>query len=547
MVMEMPKGLPFSVDTWSQSSKATKRHHFLTHAHKDHSSNITSYSSFPIYSTLLTRTLVLQHYPQLVDSLFVSIEVGQSLIVQDPDGSFTVTAFDANHCPGAVMFLFEGKFGNILHTGDCRLTPECLYNLPGKYVGKQGKQPRCSLDCVFLDCTFGNFSHGMPSKHSSIQQVINCIWKHPDASTVYLTCDMLGQEEILVNVSQTFGANIYVEKAKDPECFKNLAVTAPEILCEDPSSRFHLFDGSPGLYERARMKLVEAKAALQPEPLIVRPSAQWYALEDDASDMENSKKKRMGEAVKDQFGVWHVCYSMHSSKEELDWALQLLAPSWVVSTTPGCRAMDLSYVKKHCFNSKVSLNNSILKLLDMAVETSDNIDTLVKPVSCYPVLDRTLQPCVQTKSPVKHCTESKAPVELSPPGKSLPVTLFGRARLGLQDVAFSRGCNNLPTNICSQTVSSDAGQELSSSVSDAETKWEKSPEKKEDLDEVKYMQSEVQETRVHKSASYLNVGSSGLSESVRKLYRSMNVPVPQPLPSLVNLMNSYKRAKRGND
>ena len=64
MPIEMPKGLPFSVDAWTPSSKR-KRHHFSTHAHKDHSFGISSQFSFPIYSTLLTKTLVLQHYPQV--------------------------------------------------------------------------------------------------------------------------------------------------------------------------------------------------------------------------------------------------------------------------------------------------------------------------------------------------------------------------------------------------------------------------------------------------------------------------------------------------
>nr|POF09291.1 hypothetical protein CFP56_28235 [Quercus suber] len=38
-------------------------------------------------------------FVQLDDSLFVEIEIGQSVVVDDPDGPFTVKAFDANHCP----------------------------------------------------------------------------------------------------------------------------------------------------------------------------------------------------------------------------------------------------------------------------------------------------------------------------------------------------------------------------------------------------------------------------------------------------------------
>jgi hypothetical protein len=30
--------------------------------------------------------------------------VGESVVINDPDGEFKVTAFDANHCPGIFFF-----------------------------------------------------------------------------------------------------------------------------------------------------------------------------------------------------------------------------------------------------------------------------------------------------------------------------------------------------------------------------------------------------------------------------------------------------------
>ncbi|PIA41745.1 hypothetical protein AQUCO_02200286v1 [Aquilegia coerulea] len=394
----MPKGLPFSVDTFSPISNR-KKHHFLTHAHKDHSVGISTHSFFPIYSTQITKTLILQQFPQLDSSLFVGIEIGETVVIDDLDGTFSVTAFDANHCPE-------------------------------KYIGRKGKKPKYCLDYVFLDCTFGKSFIMIPSKHSAIQQVINCIWKHPEAPMVYMTCDLLAQDELLVEVSRTFGSKVYVDRVNNAECYQALTLTAPEILSEDARSRFQVFEGFVNFYERARTKLTEARANFQPEPLFIRPSAQWYVYDEDSKT--GSQRKQMPvRAKKDSFGVWHVCFSSHSSKEELEWALQLLQPKRVVSTTPSCRAMELNYVKKHCLHKEVTSDDPLWKLMEIGVEE----------------------------------------------GSSSP-----------QVSTFSEICRiQIPIKV---------------------------------------------------------MNKRNLSESVRKLYRSMNVLVPRPLPSLVKLMNSNKRAKR---
>ncbi|GMH25105.1 hypothetical protein Nepgr_026948 [Nepenthes gracilis] len=520
MPIEMPRGLPFSVDTWTPSSMR-KRHHFLTHSHKDHCSGIARHASYPIYSTHLTKSLILIYYPQLDESMFVGIEVGQSVTIDDPDGAFSVTAFDANHCPGAVMFLFEGSFGNILHTGDCRLTPECLQKLPEKYLSRKGKEPECRLTYLFLDCTFGKITFRIPSKHSAIQQVVNCIWRHPDAPVVYLSCDLLGQEEILVSVSQTFGSTIYVDKVNNPEFYRVLTLTASEILSQDPSSRFQLFNGFPKLYERAQKKLAEARAKLQHEPLILRPSAQWYACEaTELMATERQRIERPNKVVKDKFGIWHVCYSMHSSKHELEWALELLSPKWVVSTTPSCQAMELDYVKQHCFGAKVAFHDPFWKLLDISVEASSTPEEAELSELCseLPLL----------KIPTSDMDFSN----VSPPTNEPPFTLFGRARLGF--------------DFCNLYV-----EKKIAAVTDEPVRvvtWEDDKEVESNKLEggVAEVQPNILMERkgVCKSVSdFMTRSSKGYNDSLRKLYGSMNVPVPQPLPSLVELMKANKRAK----
>ncbi|KAG5605873.1 hypothetical protein H5410_027365 [Solanum commersonii] len=90
--------------------------------------------------------------------------------------------------------------------------------------------------------------------------------------------------------------------------------------------------------------------------------AKWYACDDGISDIESRKKGRCNQPVRDIFGVWNISYSIHSSKEELEWALQLLAPRWVISTTTSCKALELDYVKR-LFNQHQNFNDPFWQLL----------------------------------------------------------------------------------------------------------------------------------------------------------------------------------------
>ncbi|CAL4960144.1 unnamed protein product [Urochloa decumbens] len=599
MPIDMPRGLPFAVDTWGPSSRH-RRHRFLTHAHRDHlvgAGSAADGGGGTVYATRLTLSLALRHFPQLERWEFVEMEVGRTVAVDDPAGAFSVTAYDANHCPGAVMFLFEGQFGAILHTGDCRLTSDCVQNLPMKYIAKKGKENICRLDFVFLDCTFSKCFLKLPSKESAIQQVIACIWKHPHAPFVYLACDLLGHEDVLVEVSRTFGSKIYVDRRLD--CFKALLLTAPEIITDDPSSRFQMV-GFHQLYDKASRKLEEARASLQPEPLFIRPSTQWYAI------CARSQKPSLTEAEQDEYGVWHICFSIHSSRDELEQVLQLLQPQWVISTTPPCFAIELSYVKKHCFKTRLTADDPLWKIFRDPLQKSILSPCSVLASETHRDKDHSDFVDEDDRSPSssEECTYLDiSTIELkfvpSPPPEEPDITLFGRARFGSQAIdimkeelrnqyiAFEGGCleqsracapadfvhgnsedtetNSATDCVIKQAPDSHQDQHEASSkplegfqaqslptvdrsilvLSDQHEKFEAAIESKAfSSEETSLSMVRSGETTNCEKEPLCIVGSSkSLNPSLKRLYRSRNIPIPRPLPSLVRLLESSKRVK----
>ena len=94
------------------------RHYFLTHAHSDHTCGLHgSFDVGTVYCSALTAR-VLRATLGVRQKVIQTIEVGQTLVVE----GVAVTALDAGHCPGSLMFLFVhlATGHRALHTGDCR-------------------------------------------------------------------------------------------------------------------------------------------------------------------------------------------------------------------------------------------------------------------------------------------------------------------------------------------------------------------------------------------------------------------------------------------
>ncbi|XP_028416031.1 uncharacterized protein LOC114539594 [Dendronephthya gigantea] len=195
---------PIAVDCWQRRLVHAKIC-FLTHMHTDHTQGLTSSWDQPIYCSEITRSLAIEHL-NIKPCFLISIPVGQSTIIPLDDAgveTMTVTLIDANHCAGAVMLLFQGYFGCILHTGDFR------------YFNGMLDVPPFTKDIVintlYLDNTYCDPRCEFPSRAEAIKKILNIIHDNP-GKEVRIGLDKLGKEELLFEIAKDQGVPIFVEE-----------------------------------------------------------------------------------------------------------------------------------------------------------------------------------------------------------------------------------------------------------------------------------------------------------------------------------------------
>ncbi|KAF8637664.1 hypothetical protein AX17_002732 [Amanita inopinata Kibby_2008] len=157
------QGMPIAVDAFRYGSIPNVTAYFLTHAHSDHYTNLSSsWKSGPIYCSEGTANLII--HMLAVDKKWVNpLPMDVPTVIPDT-GGVRVTLIEANHCPGSCLFFFEGpqtvnagdslykspfigssKTFRYLHCGDFRASPRHVL-----HPAVKGKK----IDHVYLDTTY---------------------------------------------------------------------------------------------------------------------------------------------------------------------------------------------------------------------------------------------------------------------------------------------------------------------------------------------------------------------------------------------------------
>jgi DNA cross-link repair 1C protein len=207
---------------------------FLSHVHSDHLLGLESLNMPFVYCSSATRRLLLriekyphrinfakgiletrkQHYRHLKRVLralplytATELELGTRSRIQ-------VTLIDANHCPGAVMFLIQDNSKAILYTGDVRAEPWWVDSL----VQNPFLLPfACSLkqlDCIYLDTTFSTHDNAyrhFPTKAEGLKELLTKVGEFPKDTTFYFRAWTLGYEQVWAALSSALTCRIHVD------------------------------------------------------------------------------------------------------------------------------------------------------------------------------------------------------------------------------------------------------------------------------------------------------------------------------------------------
>ncbi|KAI0035352.1 DRMBL-domain-containing protein [Vararia minispora EC-137] len=223
-------GMPIAVDAFRYGAIPGITAYFLTHAHSDHYTNLSSnWKAGPIYCSEGTANLIVHMLS--VDRKWVHALPMNTPIIVPNTGGVTVTLIEANHCPGSSLFLFEGKqtvnagdstfksafVGSsrtfrYLHCGDFRASPQHVL-----HPALKGKR----IDTVYLDTTYLNPRYTFPSQSQTISACADLAKKLVTGEHVAFTG---GEKGMLHTMEKWFPADAKIETDRATSKASNMLV-----------------------------------------------------------------------------------------------------------------------------------------------------------------------------------------------------------------------------------------------------------------------------------------------------------------------------------
>ncbi|KAE8281268.1 Protein artemis [Larimichthys crocea] len=308
------------------------RAYFLSHCHKDHMKGLKgpklkrklqSSRTVRLYCSFVTKELLLSN-PKYAfwEEYILPLELEsptQISLVDEASGEkedLVVTLLPAGHCPGSVMFLFEGSQGNVLYTGDFRFAVGDASRIEHLHSGSRVKD----IQTVYLDSTFYDPRfYQIPTREVCLNGILELVGNWITQSpyhVVWLNCKAAyGYEYLFTNLGEEFNTQIHVRSLgmfnKMPDILSYVTTDRRTQIhaCRHPKDE-EFFQGS---------RLPCGCTASDGTPLriiSIKPSTMWFG----------ERMRKTNVIIKTGASSFRACFSFHSSYSELKDFLSYLRP-----------------------------------------------------------------------------------------------------------------------------------------------------------------------------------------------------------------------------
>ncbi|XP_033645679.1 protein artemis-like isoform X2 [Asterias rubens] len=368
LMVEYPQ---IAIDRFQGPAVLKARAYFLSHAHADHmvglgsqqfSQRLNSSTHIKLYCSEVTREFLLtdRRFVHL-EPFLISLPIEEPTLItlcddtKEKDKQVLVSLLAAGHCPGSVMFLFEGDEGNVLYTGDFRFAKGEAARMELLHSGNSVKD----IKSAYVDTTFC-VPEAMYIPSRSKDALLDLVEQHIQKSPTHmvrLACKAkYGYEYLFVEISKEFNLKVHVSSLVMAQ-YERVPLLAKHLTTDGSTTQVHA------------CRYMDCSMSNATDVLVVVPSTMWFTRNAQPSDVVRKIGRR-----------YRLCFSFHSSFSEVRDFLSYIQPVNIYANV----------IPYRCTEEKINERLKDLKRGSKKSDVSESTSSY-KPLGKLKVSARTVQ------------------------------------------------------------------------------------------------------------------------------------------------------------